>query len=111
MNQVPTPAYYRHRFPSEIISHYVCLYFRFSLSFRDSEEMMAKREVAVTYESIRNWCLKFGEAYAKRMRLHSPSSGDRLHLNEVVLKIRGKPHGGGAGTMTSRAELLTLAPE
>ena len=83
-------TYYRHRFPSEIISHCVWLYFRFSLSFRDVEEMMNERGVTVTYETVREWCLKFGGAYAKRMRMRSPRSGDRWHLDEVFLKINGR---------------------
>jgi putative transposase len=82
--------YHRHRFPAEIISHCVWLYFRFALSFRDVEEMMAKRGVTVTYESVREWCLKFGGAYAKRMRSRSPRPGDRWHLDEVFLRISGK---------------------
>jgi putative transposase len=86
----PTAGYYRHRFPSEIISHCVWPYFRFSLSFRDVEEMMNERGVAVTDESVREWCLKFGGAYAKRMRSRSPRHGDRWHLDEVFLKIHGK---------------------
>jgi putative transposase len=55
--------YHRHRFPAEIISHCVWLYFRFALSFRDVEEMLAMRGVAVTYETVREWCLKFGQTY------------------------------------------------
>jgi len=53
--------YHRHRFPAEIISHSVWLYFRFALSFRDVEEMLAQRGVVLTYETIRAWCLKFGD--------------------------------------------------
>jgi putative transposase len=83
-------AYFRHRFPAEIISHCVWLYFRFSLSFRDIEEMMAKRGMVLTYETVREWCSKFGGAYAKRMRSRSPRSGDRWHLDEVFLKIQGR---------------------
>ena len=60
--------YHRHRFPSEIISHCVWLYYRFSLSYRDIELMMAERGLNVTYETIRYWCLKFGHLYAKQMR-------------------------------------------
>src|ERR1700680_1371557 len=84
--------YHRHRFPMEIISHCVWLYFRFCLSFRDIEEMMAKRGVVVTYESVREWCLKFGGAYVKRMRSRSLRAGDRWPLDEVYLKIKGKLH-------------------
>jgi putative transposase len=84
------PVYYRHRFPSQIISHCVWLYFRFSLSFRDVEELMAERGVIVTYESVREWCLKFGQSYAKRMRSRSSRPGDRWHLDEIFLRIAGK---------------------
>src|ERR1700693_2210171 len=83
--------YKGHRFPVEIISHCVWLYFRFSLSFRDIDEMMAKRGVALTYETVREWCLKFGGAYAKRMRSRGLRPGDRWHLDEVFLRISGKP--------------------
>ena len=94
MNTLPRVSsvnpYKGHRFPAEIISHCVWLYFRFSLSFRDVEEMMAERGVVVSYESIREWCLKFGAAYAKRIRAHGPRPGHRWHLDEVFLKIQGK---------------------
>jgi putative transposase len=84
------PSYRRHRFPAEIISHCVWLYFRFTLSFRDVEEMMAERGITVSYEAVREWCLKFGGAYAKRMRSRSPRPGDRWHLDEVFLRIAGR---------------------
>jgi putative transposase len=54
----------RHRFPAGIISHCVWLYFRFCLSYRDVEELMAERGVIPTYEAVRYWCRKFGQAYA-----------------------------------------------
>lgn len=82
--------YKGHRFPPEIISHCVWLYFRFSLSFRDVEELMVERGVVVSYESVREWCLKFDATYAKRIRAHDPRPGDRWHLDEVFLKIQGK---------------------
>ena|SRR6266404_4355120 len=81
-----------HRFPSEIISHCVWLYFRFSLSFRDVEEILAMRGVTLTYDTVREWGLKFGEAYANGLRRKSPRPGDRWHLDEVFLKINGWPH-------------------
>lgn len=84
--------YRGHRFPAEIISHCVWLYVRFSLSFRDLEERMAERGIAVTYETVREWCLKFGGAYAKRIRSHGLRPGDQWHLDEVFLKIQGKLH-------------------
>ena len=64
----PTPSYQRHRFPSEIFSHAVWLYHRFYLSFREVEELLAKRGVTVTYETIRQWCQKFGPAYAGKFK-------------------------------------------
>ena len=84
--------YHRHRFPAEIISHCVWLYFRFTLSFRDVEEMLAMRGVALTYETVREWCLKFGQTYANGLRRKSPRPGDRWHLDEVFLKINGRLH-------------------
>ncbi|MDN4054210.1 IS6 family transposase [Massilia sp. YIM B02763] len=80
------------RYPSEIISHVVWLYFRFSLSFRDIEELMASRGVIVTYETIRQWTLKFGQGYANALRGRQPQRGDKWHLDEVVLTIKGKYH-------------------
>ena len=70
------PAYRRHRFPSEIISHCVWLYVRFDLSFRDVEEMMASRGLSLTYETVREWCLKFGQTYANGLRRRSPRPDD-----------------------------------
>jgi putative transposase len=84
--------YHRQRFPTEIISHCVWLYFRFSLSFRDVEEMMASRGVALTYETVREWCLKFGQTYANGLRQKSLRPGDRWHLDVVFLKINGQLH-------------------
>jgi len=84
--------YRRHRFPAEIISHCVWLYFRFSLSFRDVEELLAMRGVALIYETVREWCLKFGQTYANGLRRKSHRPGDRWHLDEVFLKIKGRPH-------------------
>ncbi len=84
-----TRGYYRYRFPSEIISQSVWLYFRFSLSFRDVKEMMNERGVTATYESVREWCLKFAGAYAKRMRSRPSRTGERWLLDEVFLRIAG----------------------
>jgi putative transposase len=84
--------YHRHRFPVQIISHSVWLYFRFALSFRDVEEMLAMRGVTLSYETVRAWCLKFGQTYANGLRHKSPRPGDRWHLDEVFLKINGQLH-------------------
>lgn len=79
-----------YRFPSAIISHCVRLYFRFSLSFRDIEELMTERGVVLTYETVRQWCLKFEQTYANELKRRRPQTGDRWHLDEVFLKINGK---------------------
>lgn len=84
--------YHRHRFPIEIISHCVWLYFRFALSYRDVEEMMAVRGIVVTYETIREWCRKFGQTYANSLRRRCAQPGDRWHLDEVFLRINGRVH-------------------
>src|SRR5712675_511003 len=84
--------YRRHRFPSEIISHCVWLYFRFSLSFRDVEELMSSRGVSLSYETVREWCFKFDQTYANGLRRRSPRPGDQWPLDEVFLKINGRLH-------------------
>jgi putative transposase len=84
--------YSRYRFPAEIISHAVWLYFRFTLSFRDIEEMLAARSVLVSNETIRQWNLKFGQTYANSLRRKAPRRGDKWHLDEVYLTINGKRH-------------------
>ena len=63
--KIKTISYHGYRFPREIISHGVWMYHRFSLSLRDVEELLAKRGIAVTYETIRQWCRKFGPEYAR----------------------------------------------
>ena len=68
MKTIPTsPDYKGYRFPSEIISHAVWLYFRFSLSFRDVEELLAQRGIVVSFETVRQWCLTFGQTYANEL--------------------------------------------
>jgi putative transposase len=89
MNSLRSP-YQGYRFPPEIISYCVWLYFRFSVSHRDIEEVMAERGVTVTYETIRTWCYKFGQDYAKRIRVRRGQRGDTRHLDEVYLKIDGR---------------------
>ena len=92
MNTPAATPYKGHRFPHEIISHAVWLYFRFSLSYRDVEELLAERGLIVTYESVRQWCLKCGQTYANALRRRRPKTGDKWHLDEVFLKINGQPH-------------------
>jgi len=87
-----TTKYKNHRFPVEIISHAVWLYFRFCLSFRDVEELLCERGVVVTYEAIRKWCRKFGQPYATQLRRRRPRPGDKWHLDEVFLTIKSEHH-------------------
>ncbi len=86
------PSYRGYRYPAEIISHAVWLYFRFHLSLRDVEELLAERGVAVTYESIRAWCATFGPTYAASLHRRRARPADKWHLDEVQLKIKGKRH-------------------
>jgi putative transposase len=90
MDTSATPSYRGYRFPAEIISHCVWLYFRFCLSFRDVQEMMLERGVQVSHEAIRLWTLKFGTEYARHLRRRSSGYGDTWHLEEVFCKINGK---------------------
>ncbi|MDP9378771.1 MAG: IS6 family transposase [Chloroflexota bacterium] len=93
MNDSTLPVSYKgFRFPQEIISHAVWLYHRFSLSFRDVEELLYERGVVVTYETLWQWCRKFGQAYANQLRRRRGRTGDKWHLDEVFLKINGKTH-------------------
>src|SRR5438477_9355233 len=84
------PIYAGYRYPAEIISYAVWLYFRFPLSLRMVEEMLAARGISVTHETIRQWGLKFGREFANRIRLRAPCRGDKWHLDEVVISIAGK---------------------
>jgi putative transposase len=85
-------SYKGHRYPPEIIAHCVWLYHRFPLSFREVEEMMLARGVVVSYETIRAWCAKFGQAYANQLRRRRPRPGDKWHLDEVFIRINGTIH-------------------
>ncbi len=78
-----SPTYHGHRFPAEIIGHAVWLHHVFSLSLRDVELILAERGVAVSHESVRQWCLKFGGDFARRLRRRRPKPGDTWHLDEV----------------------------
>ena len=86
----PQNIYRCHRFPPVIISHCVWLYYRFSLSFRDIELMMAEKGIVITYESIRYWCLKFGREFSRKLRGRQVGYGDQWFLDEVFCKINGQ---------------------
>ena len=90
MRSRTTSPYKNHRFPPEIIAHAVWLYHRFSLSFREVEELLAERGVIVSYEAVRLWCLKFGTAFARKLRHRRGRPGDTWHLDELFIRIRGE---------------------
>jgi putative transposase len=89
------PSYAGYRFPAEVISHAVWLYFRFPLSLRMVEEMLAARGIIVSHETVRQWALKFGQEFANQIRRRVPCAGDKWHLDEVVIKIAGRSTGSG----------------
>jgi putative transposase len=84
--------YAGHRFPAEVISHAVWLYFRFPLSLRMVDELLAARGIAVSHETVRQWALKFGQEFANRIRRRLPRAGDKWHLDEVAIRIAGVKH-------------------
>ena len=90
MDTLTAPSYRGYRYPREIIAHCVWLYYRFSLSFRDVQELMFERGIEVSHEAIRLWCLKFGVDYARRLRRRRGFCGDTWHLDEVFCKINGE---------------------
>ena len=92
MSTCRDPLYRRHRFPPEVISYAVWLYFRFPLSLRMVEEMLAAREIFVTYETVRQWGKKFGKAFSDQIRQRAPARGDKWHMDEVVISIAGEKH-------------------
>ena len=85
-------TYKRHRFPPDIISYAVWLYFRFNLSHRDIEDLLAERGIAVSREAIRLWCIKFGALYARRLKRKHRGYGDTFYIDEVFVRINGKQH-------------------
>ena len=85
-------TYKRHRFPPDIISYAVWLYYRFNLSHRDIEDLLAERGITVSREAIRLWCIKFGALYARRLKRKHRGYGDTFYIDEVFVKINGKQH-------------------
>src|SRR5438132_10593163 len=104
-----SPDYKAFRFPSEIINHAVWLYFRFSLSFHDVEEILAQRGIVVTYETVRQWCLKFGQTYANELRRRRPRCGDKWHMDEMVPQSGQEAVGDVACKARVRKSRLTFA--
>ena len=82
--------YKRHRFPPDIISYAVWLYYRFNLGHRDIEDLLAQRGITVSREAIRLWCIKFGALYTRRLKRKHRGYGDTFYIDEVFVKINGK---------------------
>ncbi len=83
-------SFSRHQFPPAVIRHAVWLYFRFTLSFRDVEELLAERGIEVSYETVRRWVLKFGPLFARELRRRRPRPSSQWHLDEMAVQIGGK---------------------
>src|ERR1700730_16466253 len=83
-------SYRRHRFPPPIIQHAIWLYLRFTLSYRDVEELLAERGLEVSCGAVRRWARKFGPGIARKLRRSRPRPSDRWHLDEMVVRIAGK---------------------
>jgi putative transposase len=83
-------SYARHQFPAEIIQHAVWLYLRFTLSYRDVEELLAERGIETSYETVRRWVLKFSPAFARNLRRLRPKPTGTWHLDEMVVSIQGR---------------------
>ena len=92
MSQTSDSRYRGHRFPAEVIAHAVWLYFRFPLSLRMVEDLLAVRGIIVSHETVRRWAEKFGRDFANKARQRAPQLGDTWHLDEVVVAINGKKH-------------------
>ncbi len=92
MENARHPRFARHRFPAEVISHAIWLYFRFTLSLRMVEEMLAARGIEVSHETVRQWVLKFGQSSANQIRRRIPAPGDKWHFDEIVISIAGRKH-------------------
>jgi putative transposase len=82
--------FHRYRFPSAVISYAVWLYYRFPLSHRDVEELLAERGIQVSYETVRRWAIKFGARFAELLRRREPRPGKTWHLDEVFLRMKGQ---------------------
>jgi putative transposase len=87
---MPPISYARHQFPPAVIQHVVWLYLRFTLSYRDVEDLLAERGLEVSYETVRRWVLKFGPAIARRLRQRRPKPSPRWHLDEMAVRIAGE---------------------
>jgi hypothetical protein len=111
-------CYARHSFPAEVISYAVWLYFRFPLSLRMVEEMLASRGIEVSHETVRQWARKFGQSFASQIRKRLPAPADKWHLDEVSSALLVGSTGSGAPSISTglcstswcRAAAMRLPP-
>lgn len=93
MTEAPQAHFKRHRFPAEIIAHAVWLYYRFPLSFRDVEDLLAERGINVSFQTVAEWAAKFGLRFAQQLRRHSRGHfADKWQLDEMVVTIKGEKY-------------------
>src|SRR6267154_2230276 len=92
MSEVCRSLYRGHRFPVEVISQAVWLYFRFPLSLRMVADLLVARGIVVSHETVRRWAEKFGRDFANTIRRRAPQFGDKWHLDEAVVTINGRKH-------------------
>src|SRR6201987_111674 len=85
-----TISFARHQFPPAIIRHAVWLYMRFTLSYRDIEDLLAERGLDISYETVRRWVLKFGSLFTRELRRRRPQPTLRWHLDETAVMIAGR---------------------
>ena len=85
-------SFKRHRFPPEFIRHAVWLHARFTLSYRDVEDLLAERGLHISCETVRRWFLKFRAPIARNLRRMRPTPSDYRYLDEMVIVVRGRRH-------------------
>ncbi len=93
MTEISPAHFRRHRLPAEIIAHAVRLYYRFPLSFRDIEDLLAARGIEVSFQTVSEWAVKFGLKFADQLRRRSRGNfADKRQLDEMVVTIKGKKY-------------------
>src|ERR687898_2942740 len=108
---MPPLSYSGYRFPRDIIQRAVWMYLRFTLSFRDVEELLAERRIVVTYESVRRWVLTFGPMIARRLRAGRQKPHGRWHLDEMLILSANSPERGAEGDPCSPPSMSACSPQ
>jgi putative transposase len=112
MTDDASARYKRHRFPAEIIAHAVWLYYRFPLSLRDIEDLLAERGIAVSFQTVSEWTTKFGLKFAHQLKRRSIGNfADKWHLDEMVVSIKGKKYGSVAKNSVMGERALVIFGE